>query len=56
MFRTAELLTAQGSWAAGTTGVIIAAFDDGALIEIVDESDGSALALLALPYDAVRVT
>jgi hypothetical protein len=52
--RNVELREAVGSWAAGTRGVIVDAFENDATVEIADEN-GRTLDLLTLPYAAFRV-
>jgi hypothetical protein len=52
--RMAELREPVDSWPAGTRGTIVDAFEDEAILEITGE-DGSALALLSLPYSALTL-
>ena len=45
-----EFLTASGRWAAGTTGTVVEADDQHALVEIIDDR-GHASDFLSLPHD-----
>lgn len=45
-----ELLTASGRWPAGTTGTVVEADDQRALVEITDDR-GHASDFVSLPHD-----
>ncbi|MBA3509482.1 MAG: hypothetical protein H0W98_04920 [Chloroflexi bacterium] len=45
-----ELLTASGRWPAGTTGTVVEADDQHALVETIDDR-GHACDFLSLPHD-----
>ncbi len=47
-----EFLTESGRWPAGTTGTVIEADEQRALVEITDER-GHALDFVSLPHDAL---
>ncbi len=54
LLKTAELRGSHEGWPAGTKGAIVEAFEDGVLLEVVDES-GETLAMLPLRYDALVI-
>ncbi len=45
-----EFLTASGRWAAGTTGTVVEADDQRALVEVADDR-GRATDFVSLPHD-----
>ena len=47
------LKVASGRWPAGTEGTVVETFEDGAMVELVDER-GHTLDLLSLPYDVLE--
>ena len=49
-----ELREARGKWPVGTTGTVVEASHQEALVEIVDD-EGRTLELLTIPYEALRV-
>lgn len=46
------LVEAVGQWPVGTTGTVVDAFEDEAVIEVSAPGDGATLGLLTLPYSA----
>jgi hypothetical protein len=45
-----ELLTVSGRWPAGTTGTVVEADEEHALVEIIDDR-GHASGFLSVPHD-----
>jgi hypothetical protein len=54
LLKIAELRVEHDGWAAGTTGTIVEAFEDGALFEIADK-EGCTLAMLPVPYGVLLI-
>jgi hypothetical protein len=50
VLETVELLTASGRWPAGTTGTVVEANDQHALVEIIDDR-GHAFDFRSVPHD-----
>jgi hypothetical protein len=54
LFRIVSLAEAFDGWPAGTTGTIVRAYEDGAVVEVSND-DGETEAFLSLPYSAIAI-